>query len=148
MSLRTIVSLLEACKYECEAGPLENNLVFLRLKEMAQTDEFLKQMEGSAILKVHAAQALGYLTTIVLLWPHVRHVTTHIDTYKKSSYMPTDMEATIRVRLDNDKMMAMTVVVDGLNAVHEIPMKILPRLYQEYQKNLTTSDNHDLSEAI
>lgn len=34
-ALRGIVSQLESCDYECEAGPLELNTAFLALKEMA-----------------------------------------------------------------------------------------------------------------
>lgn len=35
--LKGIVAQLESCKYECEGGPLENNVKFIRLKEIAET---------------------------------------------------------------------------------------------------------------
>lgn len=35
MNLADIVKQLDACDFECEAGPLRNNVAFLTLKEMA-----------------------------------------------------------------------------------------------------------------
>ena len=35
MTLKEIVEQLELCGFECEAGPLENNVAFIELKEMA-----------------------------------------------------------------------------------------------------------------
>lgn len=35
MNLREIVTQLESCHYECEAGALENNVAFIRLKEIS-----------------------------------------------------------------------------------------------------------------
>lgn len=35
MALKEIVKQIESCGYECEAGPLENNQAFQRLKELA-----------------------------------------------------------------------------------------------------------------
>jgi len=35
-ALQMIVEQLESCEYECEAGPLENNTVFVALKELIQ----------------------------------------------------------------------------------------------------------------
>ncbi|WP_342512262.1 hypothetical protein MKY34_16785 [Sporosarcina sp. FSL K6-1522] len=39
MELRKIVKVLESCRYECEAGPLENNTAFIALKELAESEE-------------------------------------------------------------------------------------------------------------
>lgn len=39
MDLRKIVEQLEACGFECEAGPLENNVAFIALKELAESEE-------------------------------------------------------------------------------------------------------------
>jgi hypothetical protein len=36
MTLAEIIEQLEACGYECEAGPLENNVAWQELKEIAQ----------------------------------------------------------------------------------------------------------------
>lgn len=33
--LKEIVEQLKACNYECEAGPLENNVAFQKLEELA-----------------------------------------------------------------------------------------------------------------
>jgi hypothetical protein len=35
MTLAEIIEQLEACGYECEAGPLENNVVWQELKKVA-----------------------------------------------------------------------------------------------------------------
>lgn len=35
MTLKEIVEQLKSCGYECEAGPLENNVAFMELEEMA-----------------------------------------------------------------------------------------------------------------
>lgn len=39
MNLKEIVEQLEWCKYECQAGPLENNTAFIALKELAESEE-------------------------------------------------------------------------------------------------------------
>lgn len=39
MTLPEILEQLEACGYRCEAGPLENNLAFIALKEMIAPKE-------------------------------------------------------------------------------------------------------------
>ena len=39
MNLKDIVEQLEHCKYECIAGPLENNTAFIALKELADSEE-------------------------------------------------------------------------------------------------------------
>lgn len=36
MSLKEIVEQLKSCGYECQGGPLENNIAFIKLKEMAK----------------------------------------------------------------------------------------------------------------
>lgn len=36
--LKEIVEQLESCKYECQAGPLENNVAFIELKELAEQE--------------------------------------------------------------------------------------------------------------
>ncbi|WP_019123633.1 hypothetical protein [Brevibacillus massiliensis] len=38
MTLKEIVEQLESCKFACEAGPLENNIAFLKLKERAHNN--------------------------------------------------------------------------------------------------------------
>jgi hypothetical protein len=35
MTLREIVEQLQSCNYECEAGPLENNVAFVDLQRLA-----------------------------------------------------------------------------------------------------------------
>ncbi|MEA3186274.1 MAG: hypothetical protein QOD99_104 [Chthoniobacter sp.] len=36
MTIPEIVEQLKACHYECEAGPLENNIAFRELEKIAQ----------------------------------------------------------------------------------------------------------------
>lgn len=36
MELKEIIEQLESCKFECEAGPLENNTAFIELKKRAE----------------------------------------------------------------------------------------------------------------
>ena len=46
MSIQEIVNQLEACNYECEAGPLENNTAFIELKKRAQFEaSFMKILD-------------------------------------------------------------------------------------------------------
>ena len=44
MAMKSIVEQLEACGYECEAGPLEHNIAFRALVELASVklDKFSK----------------------------------------------------------------------------------------------------------
>lgn len=48
MELKEIVEQLEACGFECEAGPLENNTAFVELKKRAEfetkVEELAKQL--------------------------------------------------------------------------------------------------------
>lgn len=44
MNLKEIVKQLESCKYECEGGSLENNVAFIELKQMSNTQNKLKEM--------------------------------------------------------------------------------------------------------
>lgn len=39
MELKEIIEQLESCKFECQAGPLENNTAFIALKEYAELEE-------------------------------------------------------------------------------------------------------------
>ncbi len=39
MNLKEIVEQLEWCRFECEAGPLENNTAFIELKKLADSEE-------------------------------------------------------------------------------------------------------------
>lgn len=39
MTLPEIIAQLEACRFECEAGPLEMNVAFVELKKMATRQE-------------------------------------------------------------------------------------------------------------
>ena len=39
MTLKEIVAQLEACHYECQAGPLEMNVAFVNLKKMAEGEQ-------------------------------------------------------------------------------------------------------------
>lgn len=39
MNLKQIVEQLESCNYECEAGPLVNNVAFIALKEKAKEEQ-------------------------------------------------------------------------------------------------------------
>ncbi len=45
--LREIVKQLELCSYECEGGPLENNIAFQRIRELAYTFRIGPVSEGS-----------------------------------------------------------------------------------------------------
>lgn len=36
--LKEIVEQLESCGYTCQAGPLENNTAFVKLKELAEAE--------------------------------------------------------------------------------------------------------------
>lgn len=54
MTLQEIIEQLEACGYECEAGPLENNVAWQELKQKAQgnatplySDERIEKEFGS-----------------------------------------------------------------------------------------------------
>lgn len=48
MNLKEIVEQLESCNYECEAGPLENNVAFIELKKRVEfeskIEEFAEQL--------------------------------------------------------------------------------------------------------
>lgn len=39
MKLKEIVEQLKACGYQCEAGPLENNVAFIALEQRAEQEE-------------------------------------------------------------------------------------------------------------
>lgn len=36
MTIKEIVEQLKSCGYECQAGPLENNVAFIELEKLAQ----------------------------------------------------------------------------------------------------------------
>jgi hypothetical protein len=36
--LKEIIEQLESCNYTCEAGPIENNVAFIELKELAENE--------------------------------------------------------------------------------------------------------------
>ncbi|MCV4329227.1 hypothetical protein ACWGRE_07625 [Bacillus velezensis] len=38
-TLKEIVEQLKVCRYECEAGPLENNIAFQKLAELAGVED-------------------------------------------------------------------------------------------------------------
>ena len=46
MTLPEIITQLEACHFECEAGPLEMNIAFVELKQMAHNSESLRRAFG------------------------------------------------------------------------------------------------------
>jgi hypothetical protein len=39
MTLQEIVDQLKGCGFTCEAGPLENNVAFIALEELARKEE-------------------------------------------------------------------------------------------------------------
>lgn len=49
MNIQEIVKQLEWCGYTCEAGPLENNVAFIELKEIAGKDQLIKDMSKDLI---------------------------------------------------------------------------------------------------
>lgn len=55
MNLKDVVEQLEACHYECEAGALENNVAFIRLKEIANA---LSASAGAMGIELIAAERL------------------------------------------------------------------------------------------
>lgn len=44
MNLKQIVEQLESCNFECEAGPLENNVAFIELKRMAEFESKIEEL--------------------------------------------------------------------------------------------------------
>jgi hypothetical protein len=44
MTLAEIIEQLEACGYECEAGRLENNVVWQRLKTWLMVEEVIRKV--------------------------------------------------------------------------------------------------------
>lgn len=43
--LQEIVVQLKSCKYECVAGPLENNVSFMRLEQLAESTKKYATLE-------------------------------------------------------------------------------------------------------
>lgn len=48
MTLQEIIEQLESCHYECEAGPLENNVAWIELKQLMKRPDGEKLREGLA----------------------------------------------------------------------------------------------------
>jgi len=48
MTVSEIVEQLESCDYECEGGPLENNVAFIELKQKAENLDLLPDLIDTA----------------------------------------------------------------------------------------------------